>query len=101
MEEEDRLRASWQDLENDEQQIDQLREEVERMEQDKARLSQEQDQCRDKLERGRKLLGNNCFANHLSVFFHFTTTRFPLPDLSCLSFPHQLAFTTGLGNMVG
>ena len=59
MEEEDRVRASWQDLENDEQQIEQLREEVERMEQDKARLSQEQDQCQDKLERGRKLLGKN------------------------------------------
>ena len=56
-EEEEKLRSSWQDLENDEQQIDQLREEVERMEQDKARLNQEQDQCQDKLERGRKLLG--------------------------------------------
>jgi len=38
-------------------QIDQLREEVERMEQDKSRLSQEQNQCQDKLERGKKLLG--------------------------------------------
>ena len=26
---------------------------------------------------------------------YFPTSRFLLPDLSCLSFPHQLAFTNG------
>ena len=37
-------------------------------------------------------------GNIAIVFFlHFPTTHFPPPDLSCLSFPHRLAFTTKVG----
>ena len=68
-EEEEKLRSSWQVLELEEQQIDQLREEVERMELDKARLSQEQDQCQEKLERGKKLLGKIHVWNRKSTKF--------------------------------
>jgi hypothetical protein len=47
------------DLEADEQKLEILQDEIEKIEQEKTQLSQDKETCRQKLDRGIKLIGNS------------------------------------------
>ncbi len=48
----------WKTLEEDEQNLERMRDELERMEREKSQLNQDKAVCKEKLEKGKRLLGN-------------------------------------------
>ena len=57
-------------LEADEQKLEMLQDEIEKIEQEKSQLSQDKETCKQKLDRGIKLLG--MFSSNLLCFHHST-----------------------------
>ena len=53
------LQGLLSDLEADEQKLEILQDEIEKIEQEKTQLSQDKETCRQKLDRGIKLIGNS------------------------------------------
>ena len=46
----------WKTLENDEQSLEQLKDDLEKMEHERNQINQDKIACRDKLDKGRKLI---------------------------------------------